>query len=83
MYQDLWEQSRRLFIGIKSIGELDSKPFLAASKRINKNSGEGKVTDRTALELHSLWVKHLEDSNWKPFKIITDEEGSKVCISLI
>lgn len=61
------------------MGELDGKPFLAATKR--------KFSDRAdekAVELCSLWQDHLRNPKWHPFNIITDKEGnSKVCASML
>lgn len=63
--QGLTGQSSRAIIGIKRMGDLDSKPFHIAAKR-----RYGKEADSIAMELCSLWDAYLRDSSWHPFKII-------------
>ncbi|KAL5538548.1 hypothetical protein UlMin_046348, partial [Ulmus minor] len=58
-------------IGVKRMGELDSKPFIEAMKR--KDYGE--ETESKALAICSLWEEHIKDSVWHPFKVI--EVGGK------
>ncbi|XP_058199073.1 protein INVOLVED IN DE NOVO 2-like isoform X1 [Rhododendron vialii] len=58
-------QSSRATIGIKRMGDLDSKPFHIAAKR-----KYGKEADSKAMELCSLWDAYLRDPSWHPFKII-------------
>lgn len=73
----------RAKIGVKRMGELDNKPFVAAAKR-KFSAGEA---DEKAAELSSLWEDCIMDPNWHPFKIIIDKEGnptvcnhiSKIC----
>ncbi|KAI8571553.1 hypothetical protein RHMOL_Rhmol01G0128800 [Rhododendron molle] len=64
-------QSSQATIGIKRMGDLDSKPFHIAAKRLY-----GKEADSKAMELCSLWDAYLRDPSWHPFKIIrgSDEE---------
>ncbi|KAG5565083.1 hypothetical protein RHGRI_001091 [Rhododendron griersonianum] len=72
-------QSSRATIGIKRMGDLDSKPFYIAAKR-----KYGKEADSKAMELCSLWDAYLRDPNWHPFKIIrgSDEEEGMDAMSL-
>lgn len=66
----------RASIGVKRLGELDYRPFRAAAKRKYPHD----VADSKALELYSLWEGNLKDSNWFPFKVVTDDGdgGTKV-----
>ncbi|XP_004294519.1 PREDICTED: factor of DNA methylation 4-like isoform X1 [Fragaria vesca subsp. vesca] len=66
-----WESTSRAFIGVKRMGELDSKPFQTACRRIYSS----KVADDHAVALCSLWEAHLKDSSWHPFKNSTDSLG--------
>lgn len=78
--QGLMEWKIRGNIGIKRMGELDTKPFLTATKR--KFSSE--EADEKGVELCSLWEDYLRDPSWHPFKIIMDKEGNtKVCLYVI
>ncbi|PWA61112.1 domain XH [Artemisia annua] len=79
----LSEYSSRELIGVKRMGELDEKPFIAAAKR----KGSSREDEENAIKLASLWQKHLEDPSWHPFKVITvdgqikgiiDEEDEKI-----
>ncbi|KAI3514141.1 hypothetical protein L1887_12460 [Cichorium endivia] len=49
-------------IGVKSLGELDEKPFLK---------------DANGVCLLSLWENRLRDPSWHPFKVITIEGETK------
>lgn len=63
-------------IGIKRMGELDSKPFHVAMKRKYKSS----EADEMASELCSLWEEYLRNPDWHPIKVVTNPDGStKVC----
>ncbi|XWS28829.1 hypothetical protein CRYUN_Cryun25bG0105100 [Craigia yunnanensis] len=64
--------STRAHIGVKIMGELDSKPFYISAKRIYSV----EEADEKAAELCSLWQEYLRDPNWHPFKILTDKEGN-------
>ncbi|KAK0593004.1 hypothetical protein LWI29_028932 [Acer saccharum] len=66
----LKDTSNRAHIGVKRMGELDSKPFLEAMKR---KYNEEDAEDR-ASELCSLWDEHLKDPDWHPFKKVTVDE---------
>lgn len=79
------------FIGLKRMGELDKKPFYAASKGMKKHPGKGKGAHRRASELCSrahrkaselcsMWEQRLRDPSWRPFKIISEETSSKEVI---
>ncbi|XP_065877317.1 factor of DNA methylation 4-like [Euphorbia lathyris] len=56
-------------IGVKKMGELDSRPFHAAAKR----KFSAIEADTKAAELCSLWDEYLRDPNWHPFKVIQKE----------
>ncbi|KAL6857034.1 hypothetical protein ACP4OV_018416 [Aristida adscensionis] len=62
-------------IGIKRMGELDAKPFLAACKQ-----RYGADADIKAVELCSIWEDHLKDPNWHPLKIVTTGSTTKQVI---
>ncbi|XWS74132.1 hypothetical protein CRYUN_Cryun02cG0189200 [Craigia yunnanensis] len=64
--------STRAYIGVKRMGELDSKPFQIAAKR----KYSAVEADEKSAELCSLWQEYLQDSSWHPFKILTDKEGN-------
>ncbi|KAJ0979515.1 hypothetical protein J5N97_014989 [Dioscorea zingiberensis] len=63
-------------IGIKRMGELDSKPFQIACKR--KFSKEDP--DCKAAELCSLWQDELKNPEWHPFKIMNVDGKDKEVI---
>ncbi|KAL5733215.1 hypothetical protein ACOSP7_032555 [Xanthoceras sorbifolium] len=69
--------SSRAHIGVKRMGELDSKPFLEAMKR---KYNEEEAEDR-ASELCSLWEEYLKDPDWHPFKNITVEDKVQAVIN--
>ncbi|PWA39737.1 putative domain XH, Zinc finger-XS domain protein [Artemisia annua] len=73
----LTEKSARALIGVKRMGELDKKPFIAAAK-IN---GCGKKDAEKAMNLASLWEKHLRDPSWHPFKVIAVDGQSQEIIN--
>ncbi|XP_075513437.1 protein INVOLVED IN DE NOVO 2-like isoform X1 [Primulina tabacum] len=58
--------SSNAHIGVKRMGELDSKPFLEAMKR---KYSEAEADER-ATELCSLWEEYLRDSEWHPLKVV-------------
>ncbi|KNA20390.1 hypothetical protein SOVF_052860 [Spinacia oleracea] len=59
--------SDRTMLGIKRMGELDSKVFLdACSEKFPKEEQGIKCA-----EVCSLWEDHLKDSQWHPFKHTT------------
>lgn len=53
-------------IGVKRMGELNSKPFQEAMKR-KYNEVEA---DERATELCSLWEEYLRDPEWHPIKVV-------------
>ncbi|KAL2541698.1 Protein INVOLVED IN DE NOVO 2 [Abeliophyllum distichum] len=53
-------------IGVKRMGELNSKPFHEAMKR-KYNEVEA---DERATELCSLWEEYLRDPEWHPIKVV-------------
>ncbi|CAB4282450.1 unnamed protein product [Prunus armeniaca] len=59
-----WDSASRAFIGVKRMGELESKPFQTACKRRYPMD----EADDQAAALCSLWESYLRDSCWKPFK---------------
>lgn len=82
------------YIGVKRMGELDSKPFQSAIKRpaadratdgkvSTRRKYEGEGTDEQAVELCSLWEDNLRDPSWHPFKVIRTGGDHKVfCASI-
>ncbi|CAK9135624.1 unnamed protein product [Ilex paraguariensis] len=62
----LKELAKTAPIGVRRMGELDSKPFHEAMKR-KYNDTEA---DERASELCSLWEEYLRDPDWHPFKVI-------------
>lgn len=68
------EISSRALIGVKRMGELDSKPFFEAmKKKYNEEEAEDKAS-----ELCSLWEEYLKDPDWHPFKVTVVEGKAKV-----
>lgn len=65
-------------IGVKRMGELDTKPFHRAVKR--KYTGE--EAGYKATEICSLWQGYMKDPDWHPFKIILAAGGHKVGAAL-
>ncbi|KAK9940512.1 hypothetical protein M0R45_017170 [Rubus argutus] len=65
-----WESASRA-IGVKRLGDLDSKPFQTACKRIYST----EEADHHAATLCSLWEDYLRDSSWHPFKQSTNSLG--------
>ncbi|XP_023904774.1 protein INVOLVED IN DE NOVO 2 [Quercus suber] len=83
LVNDLKDLASRAHIGVKRMGELNSKPFHEAMKR---KYNEEEAEDR-ASELCSLWEEYLKDPDWHPLKVITvdgkhqqviDEEDEKL-----
>ncbi|KAI3847609.1 hypothetical protein MKW92_039197 [Papaver armeniacum] len=64
--------SSSLTIGVKTMGELDLKPFLNASNKLNKSSEEALSG---SIQLCCSWRENIKDSTWHPFKIIKNGEG--------
>ncbi|VFQ79944.1 unnamed protein product [Cuscuta campestris] len=62
----------RSHIGIKRMGEIDSRIFQNTCKQ-RFSSDEADVK---ALELCSLWQEKVKDSNWHPFKMIRIDENN-------
>ncbi|XP_030464211.2 factor of DNA methylation 4-like [Syzygium oleosum] len=76
LIKTLRNNTSRAMIGVKRMGELDSKPFLIAAKR--KFAAE--EANEKAIMLCSKWEDHLRDPEWYPFKGITDGEHRKEII---
>lgn len=73
LINSLKDVKARTKIGVKTMGEIDKKPFLTATKRkLSANEADNEAT-----QLHSLWSDYLMDPNWHPFKEINDKEGNK------
>ncbi|KAI4307618.1 hypothetical protein L6164_030789 [Bauhinia variegata] len=71
------EISSRAHIGVKRMGELDTRPFLEAMKqKYNEEDAEDKAS-----ELCSLWEEYLKDPDWHPFKITTVDDKHKEFIN--
>ncbi|CAJ1865273.1 unnamed protein product [Sphenostylis stenocarpa] len=66
-------------IGVKRMGEIDTKPFLTTFRR--RRNTDKEEAEQTALEMCSLWQKCVEDPDWYPFKIITKGGKSKEVIN--
>ncbi|CAA3005157.1 INVOLVED IN DE NOVO 2 [Olea europaea subsp. europaea] len=62
-------------IGVKRMGELNSKPFHEAIKR---KYDEVEADERTT-ELCSLWEEYLRDSEWHPIKVVEIKGKHQVC----
>ena len=83
LVNDLKDLASSAHIGVKRMGELDSKPFHEAMQR---KYNEEEAED-IASELCSLWEEYLKDPDWHPLKDITvdgnhqqviDEEDEKL-----
>ncbi|CAN4088536.1 unnamed protein product [Withania somnifera] len=64
--------SARALIGIKRMGEIDSKAFQNALKQRFPNQ-EAEIK---AIELLSLWQEKIKDPDWHPFKTIMVDEST-------
>ncbi|XP_006341360.1 factor of DNA methylation 1-like [Solanum tuberosum] len=64
--------SARAHIGIKRMGEIDSKAFQTALKQKFPNQ-EAEIK---AVELLSLWQEKIKDPDWHPFKTIMIDESN-------
>lgn len=72
------ELPRRGPIGVKRMGELNSRPFFEAVKRrYNEVDAE-----QIASELCSLWEEYLRDPEWHPIKVVAVNGKHKVCFFL-
>lgn len=70
--------SGRTLIGLKRMGEIDTKPFQTICKGRFKSS-EAEVK---AFELCSLWQERMKNPDWHPYKIVMLEGGNhQVCHS--
>ncbi|XP_061370207.1 protein INVOLVED IN DE NOVO 2 [Gastrolobium bilobum] len=70
------EITNRAHIGVKRMGELDTRPFHEAmKKRYNEEEAEERAS-----ELCSLWEEYLKDPDWHPFKVIIIEGKEKEII---
>ncbi|KAG8390855.1 hypothetical protein BUALT_Bualt01G0127000 [Buddleja alternifolia] len=67
MVNGLKDMSINGHIGVKRMGELNSKPFHEAMKR-KYNEAEA---DERATELCSLWEEYLRDPEWHPIKVVS------------
>lgn len=65
-FQGLKDMSINAHIGVKRMGELDSKPFHDVMKRIYGDT----QADEMATELCSLWEEYLRDPEWHPIKVV-------------
>lgn len=75
--QSLGKCGSASYIGIKRMGELDARPFYNA---VNRKYSEKEASDKAA-ELCLMWVDHLRDHSWHPFKTVMGEDGKTVvCI---
>ncbi|XVF86344.1 hypothetical protein PTKIN_Ptkin18bG0031900 [Pterospermum kingtungense] len=69
----------RTNIGLKRMGELDSKTFQDTCK-LRFSPDEAAIQATT---LCSLWQENIKDSNWHPFKVIEEGGNHKVHYMLI
>ncbi|GFQ01958.1 protein involved in de novo 2 [Phtheirospermum japonicum] len=77
MIKGLKEVQINSHIGIKRMGELDSKPFLEAMrKRYNESEA-----DERAMELCSLWEEYLRDPEWHPLKVVNINDQFQAVIN--
>ncbi|KAK9141531.1 hypothetical protein Syun_010931 [Stephania yunnanensis] len=60
----------RTLIGIKRMGELESKPFLNACMQKYPAEAVSK-----SVKLCSLWQEHVKNSKWYPFRVVSLREG--------
>lgn len=72
LINSLKEGKTRATIGVKRMGEIDNRPFLAAAKA----KFPAEEVEEKGVELCSLWEEYLRDPNWHPFKILVDKEGN-------
>ncbi|KAK4487817.1 hypothetical protein RD792_003553 [Penstemon davidsonii] len=60
-------------IGIKRMGELDTKPFHEAMKRKYSDA----EADERATDLCSLWEEYLRDPEWHPMQVVEIDGKNK------
>ncbi|CAK8536089.1 unnamed protein product [Lathyrus sativus] len=78
------KNTSRVIISVKRMGDLDTKPFVEASKRKFPAEGNGKAAQRKIAEERQMkateWLSecdnYLRDPNWHPYKVVTDKEGN-------
>ncbi|KAL6196181.1 hypothetical protein ACLB2K_031796 [Fragaria x ananassa] len=63
----------KIYIGVKTLGDLDLKAFQVAAKR----RYTAVEADERTVELCSQWEGYVGDSKWNPFKVIRDEKGKR------
>nr|QDC18035.1 involved in de novo 2-like A [Hypericum perforatum] len=63
----LKDMAGRAHIGVKRMGELSTKPFHDAMKKMYS---EEEAWEK-ASELCSLWEERLKEPDWHPFKVVT------------
>ncbi|KAF6137791.1 hypothetical protein GIB67_040499, partial [Kingdonia uniflora] len=73
----LKQTSRLSIVGVKRMGELDSKPFLNACKCLFT----GEEYQTKAVELCTKWEEELRDPDWHPYKMIQVGEGHEEIIN--
>nr|GEV68578.1 hypothetical protein [Tanacetum cinerariifolium] len=73
----LKENSARVLIGIKIMGELEKRTFTAVAERNCCSKQDAKK----AKKLASVWENHLGDPSWHPFKVITVDGQSQEIIN--
>ncbi|KAE8732396.1 XH/XS domain-containing protein, putative isoform 2 [Hibiscus syriacus] len=72
VHPPLISTNTRASVAVKRMGELDIKPFRIAAKR----KYSGVEANLKAAERCSQLQDYLRDSNWHPFKILTDKDGN-------
>ncbi|CAH2053894.1 unnamed protein product [Thlaspi arvense] len=71
-------RDKRSYIGVRRMGELDTKPFIEAMRR--KYCKED--LEDWAVEVIQLWEEYLKDPDWHPFKRIKLETAETVVIKI-
>lgn len=64
----------RTTIGVKKLGEIDVKPFLNVCNQ--RFTGDEAMVQFAML--YSKWQHNINDLSWVPFKVLEDEDGTKV-----
>ncbi|PRQ32313.1 hypothetical protein RchiOBHm_Chr5g0044991 [Rosa chinensis] len=68
----------QIYIGVKTLGDLDLKAFQVAAKR--RYTALEEANER-AVELCSMWEDYVGGSKWNPYKVIMDETGKRMVVT--
>lgn len=66
-------------IGIKDVGEIDSKVFISEMEKIFSP----EIAARKGVELCSLWQENLKNPQWHPYTILVDDIGIPQVVSYV